>query len=186
MNFIKNINIPSNVNVDIIDNLCTFSGPKGVLSYKIHKYLSLEFKDNNLLVLFYKLNLNLKKRDLVFLYSVFNTDFANLKNCLFGVLNFFEYFLSLKGIGYKASYDKTKSILVMLLGFSHPVEIKVPNDILLELPNNSEIIIKSVSKSRAGQFAANLKFIKLPDNYKGNGIKFKDEKIILKTPKKTK
>lgn len=184
MNLKKNIEIPKNVQFEFVDNLCTFVGPKGKISHELHNFLELSFIDN---FIYLSGNENLfRKRDIILLRSIFNTTYVNLKNCIFGVLNLFEYYLVLRGVGYKVTYDTKLSILTFLLGYSHPVNITIPEDIIIELPSNSEIIVKSVSKFKAGQFAANIKSIKLPEIYKGNGIRYKDETIILKVPKKTK
>lgn len=181
----KQIHIPDNVTVTVSDNLCIFSGLKGTISYNVHTYLNVDF-NNNILFLYFNDKFILKRRDRLFLPAVFNTNFVMLKNCLFGVNNLFECYLILKGVGYKAIYDKNTAVLTMILGYSHPVTITVPSDIFLDVPSVSEIIVRSLSKSRAGQFAADLRAVKLPDSYKGNGIRYRDEKIILKTPKKTK
>ncbi|HIH2762845.1 MAG TPA: 50S ribosomal protein L6 [Candidatus Azoamicus sp.] len=184
MNFLKNIIIPSTVSFKIDKNLCIFSGPNGVNSYKLHDFLKVKI-DNSNLCLYSDVSL-LRKRDLIFLSSIFNTTYVILKNCILGVTKFFEYFLILRGVGYKVSYDKKTSMLVMLLGYSHPINLSVPSDILIELPSNSEIVVKSIFKDKAGQFAADIRELKISDIYKGNGIRYKDEKIVLKIPKKAK
>ncbi len=184
MNFFKSISIPSAVSLKIDKNLCTFSGPNGVNVYKLHDFLRVKV-ENDFLCLYSDDSL-VKKRDFIFLSSIFNTTYVMLKNCMLGVTKFFEYFLVLRGVGYKVSYDKKTSVLVMLLGYSHPVNLSVPVDILIELPSNSEIIVKSIFKDKAGQFAADIRALKIADIYKGNGIRYKNEKIILKVPKKTK
>lgn len=184
MNFLKNIIIPSDVSLKIEKNLCIFSGKNGVNSYNVHSFLSVKI-DNGFLCLFSNDSL-LRKRDSILLRSIFNTTFVMLKNCMLGVTKLFEYFLVLKGVGYKVNYDEKTSTLIMLLGYSHQVNLSVPSDIFIDLPSNSEIIVKSVSKFKAGQFAADIRALKTPDIYKGNGIRYKDENIILKVPKKTK
>lgn len=184
MNFLKSIIIPSTVSFKIDKNLCIFSGPNGINSYKLHNFLKVRIEDG-CLCLYSDASL-LRKRDLIFLSSIFNTTYVMLKNCIFGVTKFFEYFLVLRGVGYKASYDKKNSVLTMLLGYSHPINLSVPSDILLDLPSNSEIVVKSIFKDKAGQFAADIRALKISDIYKGNGIRYKDEKIVLKIPKKAK
>jgi len=182
--FFKSISIPSTISLTIDKNLCVFSGLNGVNSYKLHKFLKVKI-DNDCLCLYSDFT-ELKKRDYLFLFSIFNTTFVMLKNCMLGVNNFFEYFLILRGVGYKANYDKKTSILTLLLGYSHSINLNVPSDILIDLPSNSEIVVRSVSKERAGQFAADIRALKISDIYKGNGIRYKDENIVLKIPKKTK
>lgn len=184
MNFLKSISIPNTVSFKLEENLCIFSGPNGVNSYKLHNFVNVKL-DNGCLCLYSDVSL-LRKRDFILLPSIFNTSYVMLKNCILGVTKFFEYFLVLRGVGYKVSYDAKTSELVMLLGYSHQINFSVPSDIFIELPSNSEIIIKSISKVKAGQFAADVRALKIPDIYKGNGIRYKDENIILKIPKKTK
>lgn len=184
MKFFKSINIPSTVSLNIDKNLCVFSGPNGINSYKLHNFLKVKIENNCLCL--YSDGEELRKRDAIFLSAIFNTTFVMLKNCMLGVNKFFEYFLILRGVGYKANYDKKTSILTLLLGYSHSINLNVPSDILIELPSNSEIIVKSISKEKAGQFAADIRALKISDIYKGNGIRYKDENIVLKIPKKTK
>jgi large subunit ribosomal protein L6 len=184
VNFIKNISIPSTVSFKIDKDVCIFSGPNGTNSYKLHNFLKVKI-ENNVLCL-YSDSSGLRKRDFIFLSSILNTTYFMLKNCILGVTKFFEYFLVLRGVGYKASYDKKTSVLVMLLGYSHPINLPVPSDILIDLPSNTEIVVKSISKEKAGQFASDVRALKISDIYKGNGIRYKNENIILKIPKKTK
>ncbi len=180
----KSINISENVFVDIVDDCCSFNGPMGNITYKLHNFLKLDFERPMLSL--YVNDCIFRKRDLSSLPAVFNTTYVMLKNCVHGVTNLFEYFLILKGIGYKVNYDSKLCVLTMLLGYSHPVVLNVPRDIFIELPSNYEIVVRSISKSRAGQFASDIRSVKVPEIYKGNGIRYRDEKIILKVPKKAK
>lgn len=184
MTLTKNIEIPDNVYLEIKDGLCLFSGSKGSITYKLHNFIIAEL-NNKILSLCVSKSF-FRKRDLVSLTAIFNTTFVMLKNCIIGVSKFFEYSLVLKGVGYKAAYDSKNANLTILLGYSHPVIINVPKDIFVEVPINSEIIIKSASKAKAGQFASDIRFLKLPEIYKGNGIRYKNENVVLKIPKKTK
>lgn len=184
MKFKQYINIPGSVSVNLLEDVCSFAGPKGNVEYKIHKFIDISLNESTI-CLSVKDSI-LKKRDLILVPALFNTTYVMFKNCIYGVVNLFEYFLVLKGVGYKVSYDNKISVLTMLLGYSHPINLNVPKDIFIEVPNNSELIIKSVSKSKAGQFASDIRALKAPEIYKGNGIRYKDENIILKVPKKTK
>jgi large subunit ribosomal protein L6 len=184
VNFIKHIKITNLVSVSSNDNFYTFLGPKGSIVYELHRFFNLKIDE---LVLSLSVNdISFKKRDLFLLPALFNTSYAMLKNCLYGVTNLFEQFLVLKGVGYKVFYDNELLALNFLLGYSHPVVLNVPSNIFVELPSNSEIIIRSVCKRSVGQFAADIRYIKAPEVYKGNGIRYRDENIVLKVPKKAK
>lgn len=184
MIFRKNIILSDNISIKNNNGVFIFNGPMGTVSYKLHELLTLDI--NNSVLCLYVKDLKLRKRELILLPSIFNTTYVMLKNCLLGVVKLFEYFLIIKGVGYKASYDSKTSVLTLVLGYSHSVVLNVPSDIFIDTPSNSEIIVRSVSKSRAGQFASEIRYIKAPEIYKGNGIRYKNENIVLKIPKKTK
>ena len=107
---------------------------------------------------------------------------SQINNTIIGVTNGFEKELQLNGVGYKAALKG--KILELLLGFSHPVNFPIPEDIKIELPKPTQIKISGISKQKVGQIAANIRSYRKPEPYKGKGVKYSDEIIRRKEGKK--
>jgi len=107
---------------------------------------------------------------------------ALLNNMVIGVTQGFERKLQLVGVGYKAQAQG--KVLNLTLGFSHPVEFKVPEGITVETPVQTEIVIRGVDKQQVGEVAAKIRAYRPPEPYKGKGVRYTDETIILKEAKK--
>ena len=105
-----------------------------------------------------------------------------VNNMVIGVSKGFEKKLSLVGVGYKAAAQGAK--LNLAVGFSHPVNIDMPAGIKVETPAPTEIIIKGADRQRVGQIAAEIRAIRPPEPYKGKGIRYSDERIVIKETKK--
>jgi len=105
-----------------------------------------------------------------------------VNNMVVGVTKGFEKKLSLVGVGYKAQAQGAK--LNLAVGFSHPVNIDMPTGIKVETPAPTEIIIKGADRQRVGQIAAEIRAIRPPEPYKGKGIRYSDERIVIKETKK--
>ena len=90
--------------------------------------------------------------------------------------------LQLIGVGYRAQLKG--NTLVLLLGFSNPVNFPIPEDIKIEVPSNTEVIIKGIDKQRVGQIAAEIRSIRPPEPYKGKGVRYADEYVRKKETKK--
>ena len=101
---------------------------------------------------------------------------------IIGVTIGFEKKLQLVGVGYRAQAQGQK--LNLLLGFSHPIEFSIPVGISIETPSQSEIIIKGSDKQQVGEVAAKLRAYRSPEPYKGKGIRYMDERILMKEAKK--
>lgn len=107
---------------------------------------------------------------------------ALINNAVHGVSQGFELKLELIGVGYRAqAQGKT---LNLTLGFSHPVNFAIPEGVTAETPTQTEVVLKSFDKALLGQVAANIRALRPPEHYKGKGIRFVGEKIILKETKK--
>lgn len=182
--FEKTVIIPSGVTVKFIDGYYYFSGSKGEIKHKLHKHLSVNLFSDSLCI-FFK-GENLRKRELSGILALINTTCSLFKNYMSGVLEFFSCSLILSGIGYKAKYDSSVSVLHLTLGFSHPIKIHIPKNIFIELPDTTNIVVKGVSKYEVGKIALQIREKRMPEIYKGNGIRYKDEIIKLKSPKKSK
>jgi large subunit ribosomal protein L6 len=105
-----------------------------------------------------------------------------VNNMVVGVTKGFEKKLSLVGVGYKAQAQGAK--LNLAVGFSHPVNIDMPAGIKVETPAPTEILIKGADRQRVGQVAAEIRAIRPPEPYKGKGIRYSDERIVIKETKK--
>jgi large subunit ribosomal protein L6 len=107
---------------------------------------------------------------------------ANLANMVAGVTRGFERKLELVGVGYRAAVQGRN--LNLTLGFSHPVAYPVPEGISIETPSQTEIVIKGMDRQKVGQVAAEIRGYRPPEPYKGKGVRFAGEKIVLKEGKK--
>lgn len=107
---------------------------------------------------------------------------ANINNMVVGVSTGFEKKLVLNGVGYRAALKG--NVLNLSLGFSHPVNFDVPAGVTIEVPTQTEVIVKGASKHLIGQVAANIRAYREPEPYKGKGIRYSDEIIRRKEAKK--
>jgi len=117
-----------------------------------------------------------------FAIAMSGTTRALLANVVAGVTDGFERKLELVGVGYRAQIQGNK--LNLTLGFSHPVVYTVPEDISIEMPSQTEILIKGTDKQRVGQVAAEIRRFRPPEPYKGKGVRYADERVVLKEAKK--
>jgi large subunit ribosomal protein L6 len=105
-----------------------------------------------------------------------------VNNMVQGVTKGFEKRLTLVGVGYKAAVQGGK--LNLTVGFSHPVNIDMPAGIKFETPAPTEIVVKGADRQRVGQLAAEIRAVRPPEPYKGKGIRYADEKVVIKETKK--
>lgn len=105
-----------------------------------------------------------------------------VNNMVKGVTEGFEKKLSLIGVGYKASVQGTK--LNLAVGYSHPVNFEAPQGITITTPTPTEIVIKGADRQVVGQLAAEIRAVRPPEPYKGKGIRYVDEKVVIKETKK--
>ena len=166
------LTLPTNVTLTVDGNVVTVNGPKGTLSTEINKHISVEVKENEVVI----------TRDSDEFKNFHGTANANIKNMLVGVSEGFEKKLEAVGVGYRFALKGND--LVVTAGYSHPVEVKVPEGIKLEVPSNTELFVRGADKQLVGEFAANVRKIRQPEPYKGKGIRYKDEYIIRKVGKK--
>ena len=107
---------------------------------------------------------------------------ANLTNLISGVKDGFKKELEIIGVGYRFAVKGNK--VVINAGYSHPVEVEIPNGLTVEAHGNTEITVKGIDKVKVGEFAANIRKVRKPEPYKGKGIRYKDEYIRRKEGKK--
>ncbi|MBT8144747.1 MAG: 50S ribosomal protein L6 [Gammaproteobacteria bacterium] len=166
--------VPKGVDVNIQGDQVTIKGGKESLQLDVHRQVRIEQNDGELQVV-----ANDGSRHAI---ALAGTTRALLANMVTGVSKGFERKLELKGVGYRAAVQGKK--LNLVLGFSHPVEHEIPEGISIECPTQTEIVIKGADKQRVGQVAANIRAYRPPDAYKGKGVRYSDEQIILKEAKK--
>jgi len=177
----KPILIPKGVELKIDNHQIDAKGPKGLLSYQMHELVSIEIKDDVLQVKKRKFEDN-NLIDQKFLESILGTTRANINNVIVGVSEGWERKLLLVGIGYRAQVEGKK--INLSLGFSHPVNYQIPEGIVIDVPRQTEIIVKGADRQLVGQVAANIRAIRPVEPYKGKGIRYSDERVILKETKK--
>lgn len=169
----KPILIPENVEVKINEQEVIVKGPKGELSRQVRPEIKIEIKDKNIIV---KPIIENKKSG-----AFWGLERALLQNMVIGVNQGFEKKLELRGVGYKARIEQEN--LILEVGFSHSVTIKMPENINFEVEKNI-ITVTGIDKTKVGQAAINIKRVRPPDVYKGKGIRFLGEEIKLKPGKK--
>lgn len=172
----KPINLPQNTNVKIIDNKVQIQGPKGELSYKVHKSLEIKHDIKNEKLYLYKTSKENKEAQK--LYGLSRT---LINNMIIGVSEGFEKKLQIQGVGYRSQLQGRD--LILNLGYSHIVTIKPPKNITIEVENSINITIKGIEKEQVGEIAAQIRRIRPPEPYKGKGIRYLNEIIHLKVGK---
>ena len=164
--------LPAGVEVTVGAGEFTVKGPLGSLKQRLHPSVSLERDGNVLTAVAGGVNGN----------AMSGTTRALLNNMVIGVSKGFERKLNLVGVGYRAQAQGDK--LNLTLGFSHPVVHQMPAGVKVETPTQTEIVIKGVDKQQVGQVAAEVRAYRAPEPYKGKGVRYADEVVILKETKK--
>lgn len=168
------IQIPDNIDVKLSGNEITVKGPLGDLRLDLSSDITVNYIDK---VISVKSTNNSKHSR-----AMSGTIRTIISNMVLGVNTGFEKKLSLVGVGYRAQVTGDK--LNMNLGFSHPVIHKLPLGVKAETPSQTEIVIKGIDKQKVGQVAAEIRSYRKPEPYKGKGVRYVDERIILKEAKK--
>jgi len=166
------ITVPEGVTVENVDNIVTVKGPKGTLQQEMLKDITMKQVDNEITV--ERKNENAK--------AMHGTMNALIQNMIIGVTKGYEKTLEIIGVGYRFNVQGNK--LTINAGFSHPVNMEVPEGLTVEANGNTEITIKGINKVLVGEFAANVRKVRPPEPYKGKGIRYKDEHVRRKEGKK--
>ena len=166
------LQIPDNVTVEVNGNVVTAKGPKGELSTEINENIDVVITDSTLTVT--RKDDNFKK--------FHGTANANISNMIEGVTNGFEKKLECVGVGYR--FQMRGNQLVVTAGHSHPWTPEIPAGITVEVPSNTELVVRGIDKQVVGEFAANVRKIRPPEPYKGKGIHYVGEYIQRKEGKK--
>ena len=166
--------IPEGVTITEENNVVTVKGPKGELTTNLAENITIKVEGNTLEVLRSNDNTNTK--------TMHGTINALINNMMTGVTKGFEKGLEIIGVGYR--FQLKGNVLVVNAGYSHPVEMEIPNGITVEVPSNTEVTVKGIDKVLVGEFAANIRKVRQPEPYKGKGIRYKDEHVRRKEGKK--
>jgi len=168
------INIPSGVEVNIQENnLIEVKGPKGQLVEQMDPDMQLQIQDGELTVV----RPSESKRH----RSMHGLTRALISNMVEGVSKGYSKTLEIEGTGYRAQKQGKK--LILGLGYSHPIELEDPEGIEVEVPSNTQIIIKGANKQQVGNYAAAIRDLRKPEPYKGKGVRYSDEIIRRKVGK---
>jgi large subunit ribosomal protein L6 len=167
------IQLPKGVEVTLGD-MITVKGPLGSLTQKASAYVKVS-KDGEVITF-------VPNNDSIQANAMSGTMRALLANMVNGVSKGFEKKLTLVGVGYRAQAQGEN--LNLSLGFSHPVVHKMPAGVKAETPSQTEIIVKGIDRQKVGQVAADIRAYRPPEPYKGKGVRYADEVVVLKETKK--
>ncbi len=170
----RKLTIPEGVTVEIENNNITVKGSKGELKYTFSNLIDVRQEDNTIVTK----QINASKEA----NMIQGTTNSLIKSMLDGVSKGFEKGLEAVGVGYRFNVQGKK--VVISAGYSHPVEIEVPEGLSAELVSNTELTIKGIDKQRVTEFAANIRKVRSPEPYKGKGIRYKGEYVRRKEGKK--
>lgn len=168
------IAIPAGVDVNISADAVSMKGPLGSTSRSLGAAVKLSKEGSNLLVE--------PADDTALSRAMWGTARALLANMVTGVTKGFERKLSLVGVGYRAQAQG--DALNLTLGFSHPIVHKVPKGVKVATPTQTEILVSGVDKQAVGQVAAEIRAYRSPEPYKGKGVRYANEVVVIKETKK--
>lgn len=168
------IAIPAGVTVEIAENnKVTVKGPKGELSRVLPEAMDIKQEGEEIIVT--------RPNDLKKNRALHGLTRALINNMVVGVNEGYQKVLEVNGVGYRAQKQGKK--LVLSLGYSHPVEMEDPEGIEVEVDGQNKVIVRGIDKEKVGQYAAEIRSKRLPEPYKGKGIKYEDEHIRRKDGK---
>jgi len=170
------VDLPKGVNATLAADAVTIKGARGALTLLLARGITVAQQDQQLVVGV------AAGKDASARLATAGATRANLANMVAGVTKGFERKLELVGVGYRAAVQGKN--LNLTLGFSHPVSYPVPEGISIETPSQTEIVIKGVDRQKVGQVAAEIRGYRPPEPYKGKGVRYAGERIVMKEGKK--
>ncbi len=168
------VELPQGVECALSGGTVTVKGSKGALTLNLHGDVGVEQEGSTV-------NVVARSNSRAAL-AIAGTTRALIDNMVSGVSQGFEKKLQLVGVGYRAQSQGKK--LNITLGFSHPIDYTVPEGISVETPSQTEIIVKGIDKQKVGQVAAEIRSYRPPEPYKGKGVRYADERVVIKEAKK--
>ncbi|MSX02369.1 MAG: 50S ribosomal protein L6 [Actinobacteria bacterium] len=170
----KPIPVPAGVEIKIEPELVTVKGPKGELSERISRDISVVQEGDELIVT--------RPTDRGEHRALHGLSRSLIANMVEGVTDGFQKKLEIQGVGYRAAVSGSK--LTLALGYSHPVEIVAPEGISFDVPQPTSVTVIGISKQMVGEIAANIRKSRPPEPYKGKGIRYEGEHVIRKVGKR--
>jgi large subunit ribosomal protein L6 len=167
------VDMPSGVDVKVDGAHVTVKGSKGELSRQFNDRVSFSIEDGVITVV--------REDDTRESRALHGLSRALLANMVHGVSEGFSKVLEIQGVGYRASLKG--SDIELLVGFSHPVEVKAPKGITFEVPEPTRIVVSGIDKEQVGQVAADIRKVRPPEPYKGKGIRYAGEYVRRKAGK---
>ncbi len=170
----EHIEVPQGVEVSIDGQNVTIKSKKGQMTLDVHPSVKVIFENNVLSVA--------QAQDTAESNMQSGTARALLNNMVVGLDKGFEKKLKLVGVGYRAAVKG--NVLNLVLGYSHPIDFELPEGITAETPTQTDIVLKGFDKALVGQCAAKIRAFRAPEPYKGKGVRYADEVIVIKEAKK--
>lgn len=168
------IELPDGVEINLSGRAVSVKGGNGTLLMELNSEVELDQQDSTLTV---------KARSgSRFATAIAGTTRALLANMIKGVTEGFEKKLELQGVGYRAAVQGKK--LNLTLGFSHPIDYQIPEGITVETPSQTEVVVRGNDKQQVGQVAAEIRCFRPPEPYKGKGVRYANERVVIKEAKK--
>ena len=167
------VELPQGVTATLAENSVTIKGAKGSLQLPLAAGVSVVQNEKKL---------EIKFSDPGLARTRAGAPRAHLANMVRGVTKGYEKRLELVGVGFRAQVQGKN--LNLTLGFSHPVNVAIPEGISIETPSQTEIVVKGIDRQKVGQVAAEIRDIRPPEPYKGKGVRYAGEQITLKEGKK--
>lgn len=173
----KPISIPQGVEVTIdSNNFVVVKGPKGQLENQFSNLINIEKNEDEIIVT--------RNSDFRTERALHGTTRSMIDNMVVGVHEGFSKELEINGVGYRATLKG--NVLSLTLGKSHLDELEIPEGLTVEVPKNTQVIVRGYDKQLVGAFAANIRELRKPEPYKGKGIRYKGERVIIKEGKTAK
>jgi len=166
------LTLPKGVEIKLDGSKLTVQGGKNKLSINLHESIELKQEGDDWVVV-------PQNGSAIAMAGTFRSLIGNMVT---GVSEGFEKKLELRGVGYRAQMQGKK--LNLTLGFSHPIDFDVPEGITIETPSQTEIVVKGADKQQVGQVAAVIRGYRPPEPYKGKGVRYVGERIVMKEAKK--
>jgi large subunit ribosomal protein L6 len=170
----KPIPVPSGVEIKIEPELISVKGPKGELSERVSRDITVVQEGDELVVT--------RPTDRGEHRALHGLTRSLVANMVEGVTDGFEKKLEIQGVGYRAAVSGSK--LTLALGYSHPVEIEAPDGISFDVPQPTNVTVIGISKQLVGETAAKIRKSRPPEPYKGKGIRYEGEHVIRKVGKR--
>lgn len=169
----KPIQVPAGINVKVENQVVTVSNGKSTLSQKVDPLIQVKVEDGKI-----TLDRSNEENETKALHGLYR---SLINNMVQGLTSGFSKNLEINGVGFKAALQGKK--LVLNLGYSHPIEMEIPEGITIEVPTQNKVTVKGADKQLVGETAAKIRAFRVPDAYHGKGVKYDTEVLRLKEGK---